>query len=678
MRSTLLFYLLGLSCTFGQGMSSLQTDNYAGVHSVYLNPAFIADSHWKAHLNIGLGSFQASQNRLPHETIFLSEKSLKVQGDKFGITQNEIRGPGIMVQLRNNHAFAITTRYRSAQSITGNYSLVSWLHGDVAQIPSAAMSLVMNNQAFSEYAISYAAPVYEKGNHFLKVGATYKLVYGWQTSSINTSGNLTDNGGTSVDYTSASFNATHSDLKFTSDLKIADALTGKSPGKGNGFDIGVIYEFRPMAEDHQYLLNGKTRSDPQKTRYLVRAGISITDIGKIKYGQVQSYGLSANGTLARKDYTDLEKSNDVKTQLLNDLGLEGKSQDGSLNVNLPQVISIQADVSIGKSWYAGGVFTAPKNASKSNLNTSSVIAIGPRYEKNDFGFGVTGQYYGTYGKATLGANLRLGVFTLGTDNLLGFVKKNGLNPQAYAGFFIPLGRWRRENDRDGDNVSDRRDNCDELAGLWAFKGCPDTDGDGIEDKFDKCPEDAGPASTNGCPDADGDGIFDKSDACPNEAGSAKFNGCPDTDNDGIANNEDECPTLPGLPELNGCPDTDHDGIKDTQDKCPDAAGLKDLDGCALLNLSKTNQADTLVTALSKELSGSPVLSENLKTQVASWLSSHPSGKISLTISGSDQELILRIAGNYKDELNTALGEHIVASVKVVEGQSSGISVELVP
>ncbi|TRX35246.1 OmpA family protein, partial [Flavobacterium restrictum] len=73
------------------------------------------------------------------------------------------------------------------------------------------------------------------------------------------------------------------------------------------------------------------------------------------------------------------------------------------------------------------------------------------------------------------------------------------------------------------------DACPEVAGLAAFKGCPDTDGDGLADKDDKCPTVAGPIANQGCPilDADKDGVPDTEDECPTVAGPASNKGCPE-------------------------------------------------------------------------------------------------------------------------------------------------------
>ncbi|MCC6370989.1 MAG: OmpA family protein [Bacteroidia bacterium] len=140
-------------------------------------------------------------------------------------------------------------------------------------------------------------------------------------------------------------------------------------------------------------------------------------------------------------------------------------------------------------------------------------------------------------------------------------------------------------DKDKDGIADNQDTCPEVAGITAFKGCPDSDNDGIKDSEDNCPNVAGKAEFKGCPDSDNDGIEDSKDKCPTVAGLAQFTGCPDTDGDGIVDSEDTCPTVKGTVEMGGCPDSDGDGISDNKDKCPTVAGLKERNGCPEVKIS---------------------------------------------------------------------------------------------
>jgi len=54
-------------------------------------------------------------------------------------------------------------------------------------------------------------------------------------------------------------------------------------------------------------------------------------------------------------------------------------------------------------------------------------------------------------------------------------------------------------------------------------------------------------------DSDNDGVFDDEDECPNLFGSVAAKGCPDIDNDGVRDSQDQCPNTIGEMINNGCP-----------------------------------------------------------------------------------------------------------------------------
>jgi type IX secretion system PorP/SprF family membrane protein len=54
-------------------------------------------------------------------------------------------------------------------------------------------------------------------------------------------------------------------------------------------------------------------------------------------------------------------------------------------------------------------------------------------------------------------------------------------------------------------------------------------------------------------DSDNDGVFDDEDECPNLFGSVAAKGCPDIDNDGVRDSQDLCPNTIGEILNNGCP-----------------------------------------------------------------------------------------------------------------------------
>lgn len=112
-------------------------------------------------------------------------------------------------------------------------------------------------------------------------------------------------------------------------------------------------------------------------------------------------------------------------------------------------------------------------------------------------------------------------------------------------------------DKDLDGITDKEDRCPEVAGSVELKGCPDADKDGIVDIDDKCPgtKTGYKVDATGCTlDNDQDGIVNEEDLCPELAGILAFKGCPDTDGDGVSDKDDRCPTVKGPIPNKGCPE----------------------------------------------------------------------------------------------------------------------------
>lgn len=674
---------------FAQRLTGYQLGNYAGTNGLYLNPSSIADSRWGTHINLALVSLQANeQPTLPVATVPFAKAVLKVRNQELVIKQADIRGPGLMRQLRNNHAVALTTRYRSDINVTGDYDLIRWFRGARAILPTADRSVQLSSEAFSEIALSYAAPVLEWQQHFLKVGGTYKYIRGFHSSTLSANGNF---GAPSdqLTYALTGLQTSYSNLNTLTSMSVADAILGTVPGTGSGFDLGFTYEFRPRAESYRYALDGRSRPDPTATKYRLRLGVSLMDIGQIRYQNAGTWTVAPfRGTLRQAAVQRPNTPIQVRDAVAQSLSIAPEGQVGDLTTKLPQTLSVQVDAQLGKGWFFGGAWWKPTKTSAVAQHRAEVISFGPRYESADSEISVTGNYWQPLGKFSVGTYVRVGIVTFGSDNVAGFFSDNGLTAHLFAGVALPFS-VRRPADRDGDSVSDKRDRCPGVAGVWAFRGCPDTDSDGIEDQEDTCPQDAGPLATKGCPDSDNDGIFDKNDACPNEAGLAKFNGCPDTDNDGIANQEDECPTNAGSPALGGCPDTDNDGLRDSQDACPTEAGLKELDGCALKAVARADTGligseKTLLRKLGDGWLLGPKNDTTLLTDLKTYLlANQPTGTprrvLTLEFSGANQDQLVRVATLFKEELDAYFGatQPIRYTVTVRPEQAAGLTVGFV-
>ncbi|MEZ4903146.1 MAG: DUF5723 family protein [Spirosomataceae bacterium] len=537
-----------------------QFNNFSGIQGSYLNPAILSDSRigWQVQFASIYTRAGLKEVESPSDYVPFSSTSLKINKQTWSPVFTDARGPGFMLQLPNRHAFAVSTRYRAASYRVGSLP---------SDITFNNVNGVWVSEAFNEIAIAYAAPVLAFKNHHLRVGATYKTLGAVQYDELQALGG----------YSSSSnrFSGNISSLSSTFNQPFSFSQTLPNQSNGGAFDIGLIYDFIPDIEKFAYPMDGKERYDVTQNKYLVRLGVSLLDNGSMTYNNLQERRSTFASRTVPNNFLKENQTQDLRNLLIG----EPSQTQGSRLRKLPSSFVLNADVRLGKKgWYVNVLLNSLKNDITMAYNPQMVAAITPRFEKDGAEFSIPMSYLRQTKQYAVGLHIKLGGLFLGTESLNAFFGSNAPAPTVYAGFSIQ-GRAKKIKDQDKDAVSNRRDQCPDLAGLWTFKGCPDRDGDGIKDADDQCPDHAGPKETNGCPDSDGDGIFDKNDACPNAPGPQKFNGCPDSDNDGIPDSEDACPQKAGLPEFGGCPDTDGDGLMDNEDDCPDVKGSKLLRGC---------------------------------------------------------------------------------------------------
>lgn len=452
--------------------------------------------------------------------------------------------------------------------------------------------LNMNHMSWMEYGILYSQVLSDKNEHFFKFGAKPKWLSGYSSAYIHTdnfSYNLFNDD--TSQYLSGDFSYGHSDGALSGQFidENGKFQLPKSASKfGLGLDLGFVYEWRPKWKEYKYDMDGETnlwRRDQNK--YDIRVGASILDIGGMKF---------AKGNLSR-DFTVNSNSLFDLTVFTNDKGLEemdqtldslitnnpdwvNKEESSTYFMSLPTAASLQVDYHIWKWFYlnATGMISIQSKKLPHRVRVPNQFSITPSFDHAWVGVHVPVSY-NTYSGFKAGIGTRLGPLTVGVTNFKTLFATGKIRgAEFYMGLRVPI-LYTHPEDMDGDKVSDKVDNCKEIPGVWAFKGCPDTDGDGIQDIDDLCPNTPGLEQFQGCPDTDSDGIPDKDDECPEVAGLREFKGCPDNDADGIPDIKDDCPEEPGKMEFNGCPDSDDDGIKDSDDACPNAAGPVENNGC---------------------------------------------------------------------------------------------------
>jgi outer membrane protein OmpA-like peptidoglycan-associated protein len=452
--------------------------------------------------------------------------------------------------------------------------------------------LSLNMLSWMEYGLVYSQVIKDDGEHFMKGGGKVKWLNGLASAYIHTDNfdyNLFNSDTSQVLAGDFSYGHSTGILEDPENYQQGAFGLPKSASKfGLGLDLGFVYEWRPDWKEYKYDMDGETnlwRRDKEK--YKLRAGLSILDIGGMKF---EKGGLSQDFNVNENNLFDLTVFDDadglvsfdsiVDSLVMYDPNWTPNSDDRTYFMTLPTSVSLQFDYHIWKWFYvnATGMISVQNRKNPHRVRRPNQFSVTPSFDQAWFGLHLP-MSYNKYSGFKAGLGTRLGPLTVGVNDfrvLFATGKVRGAG--VYAGLRVPV-LYGHPSDVDGDFVSDEKDECLVVPGLWEFRGCPDTDRDGIKDLDDHCPNEAGLAEFNGCPDKDGDKIPDKDDDCPELAGDPAFKGCPDRDNDSIIDPQDECPDTPGLAQFKGCPDTDGDGIKDSEDACPEVAGPLVNNGC---------------------------------------------------------------------------------------------------
>ncbi|MFN3341326.1 MAG: DUF5723 family protein [Flavobacteriales bacterium] len=614
-----LFVVLSVISVSAQDFLGFVNSNFAGVSGIDLQPASVVDNRLKTDVSlfgfnvsaynnyIGLkpgalvnnGSLfkpdMPAFNDTAFQANYLSERYNDIPKAIYFSTQLQL--PSFMFQIDRKSAFAFTWRVRTMMNVDGLSKELARLAYNGLDYPSlwntfhTSQNVSIQAMSWAEYGATYGRVLMDKGDHFLKaalrvkvlqgLGAAYMYMDNVQFQALNSDTiQITSNGRVGYGH-STNFELDNESVKykFISNFSM-------------GFDLGAVYEYRPKIKDYLYDMDGeKDLRRRDQNKYKLRAGLSVIDLGAIRYKKgLRSNDFNTNAALwdlSALKFDTLRPIQSFDDTLINRFGTASGAKD-YFSMNLPTAISMQVDYNIWKDFYINHTtylaFQFKNNENK--VHDISTFSLTPRYDSKWFGLFVPVSY-NLMGNFAVGTGVRLGPVIFGTTNLspiIQYMKGDGSGKKDTYGMDfhivmkIPI-PYGKPKDKDGDNVSDKKDKCQGERGIWEFAGCADRDGDHIQDSKDDCPDEPGLPQFNGCPDKDGDGIIDKNDHCPDEAGTLEFNGCPDRDGDKIIDKEDECPDQAGPIAFKGCPDTDNDGIPDPKDDCPNDRGLSEFNGC---------------------------------------------------------------------------------------------------
>jgi hypothetical protein len=444
---------------FGQNIPGLAASNYGGLYRAAYNPAVFGGPKHKWQINIGTlgGSINyryfvfIGKNSLlypllaPHSTKELYGRSRTMgslmDGDPLYLV-SEIRWPSVSFSLGKYQGLAL--QFRTRGFVQGN-NLPAAIRNLYFKRLDTESTPAMNDeswgdfdlvqQSFSEMSLSYGIQLVDLEAHKLRVGATVKRIFGARIGYLSGSA-----GKFSIRSAAGSPESSElviSDLAYetgysapTQKMAVGNLFDADKYGSGWGYDVGLSYEFGAFwtSNDEKF---------DESPAYLFRLGVSLTDIGSIRYGTARSRviaGQQPESVIGQKELeTIADKGPEGFMNLFpaeTDAVFDGKTR-------LPQAIHLEADIQLLKGFFLNMAQTKRYRSDNRSLDIyqQQSFTITPRFENEDSDFAFPISFIKGNKRPSLGAVAHFGPLFIGFSNVNGLIKKTGARgSMVYLGF----------------------------------------------------------------------------------------------------------------------------------------------------------------------------------------------------------------------------------------------------
>jgi hypothetical protein len=454
---------------FAQDYIGLSSSNYAGIQSVSLQPASIADSRLKWELNLfsidvnyNNNFFYVKKDAILNNKFFKSpynhdfnavkQDLLKVGSDDepvYARLNSTVQLPSLMFTTGKKSAMAINIRERTAMQIDNmNPELARLIYEDFQYPPYQHKTFSMNNSrtdilSWMEVGLTYARVLYNDGPNFLKIGFTGKYLGGVASGYMNSSQiNYSFNSDSTLSAQSSNVNYGHSS---NFNLDFADRKNYSPESTAFGYDIGLVYEFRGNIEKFSFgKYNGEgiphlaERRD--KNKYLFKIGISYLNGGSLDFTKPDNVN-NFSADIQNYDFKSVHAHTigEVDSAIATQVNLKNGSR--KYTVELPHALSAQIDLRLIKGFYLNllGYFPINNSVTASSIKATRVFAITPRWENRWFGIYIP-LSFNQFHDTNLGAAIRLGPLYFGSANLGSVLFNDDLKAADFhLGVGIPVG-----------------------------------------------------------------------------------------------------------------------------------------------------------------------------------------------------------------------------------------------
>ena len=327
-------------------------------------------------------------------------------------------GPAVSVALgRGTIGVGVRSRaFVSASGVSpelGNFIFQGLNYAPQHGVRYSDSRLRVLGAAWTEAGVNYAHIIKAEGFNLLSAGVGARYLMGHSAGAFQI---------TSLDYT----------VHDTARLDIHDVTTrygyaapAMNAGSGWGADLGFTFE-RTLSEVDGYRPHrGGAGCTPMRYRY--RIGVSLIDLGGIRYQNAEAGAISA-GTLTIPDHQDMRVRGVEGVDSL--LGTATRwSRTQGLRVGLPTAISLQYDQRVADFIYLGT--TVLQNVAGPNslrLRRAGAIAFTPRFETRYVEAAIPVVFHEfDLAKPSVGLMLRFHGLVLGSDHIMPFISRRDVH-----------------------------------------------------------------------------------------------------------------------------------------------------------------------------------------------------------------------------------------------------------
>ncbi len=458
MRKAIIYLVIIASCLLGplssvnaQYTTGSTVGTYSGVSNALVNPALLSNSRYYVDVNVfSTASFihnnyaYLSQDDYKFSNFLLPGYDYPMHNKEYGqgerpayTTESKNRknlhlnsrfmGPSVMVAV-NDHTFAFQTNFRSVSSFRDiPYDMANYFYYSLDFKPQHGYEyehrdpMKFGTLTWTEIGLSWAYMFSKYDRDRWSVGVSAKFLMGHAGAYVYMD-NLTyftpddDN----VYIRSMNGEAAYS---LPVDYATNEVSGSKVKGFGMGFDVGVSYIHTEKGHSNvKYRRLCQQRYEP----YKFKVGVSLMDFGYIRFtDEARKYQYeNVSGSFEQVDtltpyYNNLEFiTQDVNSRFYENP--EDALESQKFNMYLPASLGVQFDYHYVKNWYVSASMSLPINFAKSQVRAPANFMVAPRLETQVFEMGMPFTLYDMR-HPMLGAYMRFYNFTVGTDNLAGFL-----------------------------------------------------------------------------------------------------------------------------------------------------------------------------------------------------------------------------------------------------------------